>query len=260
MKRLLLIAALSLAFPVAGNCQFTVFDPTNFGEAVKEFTSLTQQYQQDEATYTMWRYQLSNMKNLSNRYYLQAVLWQRLALLNNTYGRAGAWQATANTGGNAAGSYTQATTPVVAMLGGAFSRLSPDAQQRAAVRYATVNLSDGAGTTGLGEVGDTRAAIPEIQVRIAALQSDSYSATPSLSTEIAVEQKNGAAQVIADKIALDREKIELSTLETNLIRAKAARDGMVDGMTTAAYGALSPQVTNASFSGLDDRINRFTVP
>lgn len=253
---------MALAFSINGRAQFFGFsivsDPTTHIEQIKQLTSMIQQYNQMRQEYQMWQQQLQSLRFMGSRYYWQSILWRVLAQSQNNYGHSGMWQNAAMTGQGAQQAYRYATVPLSLMQD--FSRLPQDAQLRLADHYATVNLRDAANTTALGEIGDSRQAIQQIQARIASLQGDSLSASPSLSNEIAVMQKSNAAAVMGVQLSADREKIMLSILENQVLQSKAQRDAAAGSLLINNYcGSIQSDQTAASFRGMGQALNNYTI-
>ena len=82
-----------------------VFDPTSFGELVKQFVQLEQQYQQLVQTYQMIQNQYNQMLfmarqvpvNMALRYGTAGTPWLNSSA-SNVYGTTGGWTSGINTG------------------------------------------------------------------------------------------------------------------------------------------------------------------
>ena len=235
MKRKLAVSTLvvvSLLVPEARIFGFgiTVFDPTNWAEAVRQLVQLQQQYAQLVQTYNMIRSQYEHMVwmakrvpvNMGTRYRALATPW-RTSSASNTYGTTGGWTAGINTGVGVSSGYGRATQALAA-YGTALANIPADQLERLKTNYATVELTDGANLHGIETVGRLRANAPAVETAIQGLEDDSLSSVPDMNTEIAVLNKINAANLITVRSAQDTNKLLVALAEEQIIAAKRTRD------------------------------------
>jgi type IV secretion system protein TrbJ len=223
----LIAAAPALAILGLGDI---VFDPTSFGELVKQFLQMEQEYQQDVQTYQMIQNQYNQMLfmaqqdpvNMVLRYRAMSTPWLNSSA-TNVYGTTGGWIAGINSGVGAGYGYAAATQPL-GTYGPALGNIPSSQLPRVETDYATVELTDGANLTGIQTVGQMRANAAQVEAAIANLESDSLSSNPDMNTEIAVLNKINAANVIALRNTQDTNKLLATLAEEQIIAAKRQRD------------------------------------
>ena len=235
-----------------------VFDPTNFGELVKQLVQMEQEYAQLVQTYQMIQNQYTQMLfmaqqvpvNMVTRYRALATPWVNSSA-TNLYGSSGGWIAGINTGGGVTSGYSAATTPL-GTYGGTLGNLPSDQLARVKTDYATVELTDGANMAGLETIGRARGNAPAVESAIQNLESDSLSSNPNMNTEIAVLNKINAANVIGLRNTQDSNKLLATLAEERLIEAKRQRDAEAQALNehiqfrTSGQQVLSSQGANAS--------------
>jgi hypothetical protein len=231
-----------------------VYDPIASTHAVIQIGRLGTQNATSAATLSNIQRMMATLPGMQ-RYMILFPLWRMFSLNQDIYGHATPWQTAANNGGSVNYPYTYATTPVVPNPD--YATMQPDAQVRLAAAYASVNLSDAANTTSLGQIGDLRGAMANIQTQIRNLQTDSVNPDAS---EVQVLQKTNNAAVTNAKVSLDQEKIMLSVLETQLMQAKMKRDEQANILYMNAYGgSVQAASTQVSFAGLGAALQNFRI-
>lgn len=243
MKRTILIAA-ALAALSAGlaRAQFgfgiTVFDPTNWAEAINQLRQLEAQYRQLVQTYNVVRGQYDLMINMARRIPVAMATRYRAALTpwrypsaTNTYGTTGGWIAAVNSGLNAASGYFESSERLLA-YGAAMGNVPADQRDRLMKRYATIELTDGANQHGIEAVGALRRNASAVETAIQGLEDDSLSSNPDYNTEVGVLNKINAATVIALRNGQDTNKLLVSLAEQQVIEAKRKRDAEVKAINT----------------------------
>lgn len=254
---LVIILAIVPAFAFLGIGD-VVFDPTNYGEAVKELVQLQQQYEQLRQTYTMIQNQYQQMQwmaqqvptSMISRYRALTAPWT-LPAATNTYGTTGAWTSSITSGLNASGAYGSVVEPL-GIYGGSIGNIPPDQMNRIKTNYATVELADGANIAALQTIGDLRNNAAQVNAAIQNLEADSLSSDPKMNTEIAVLNKINAATVIALRNGQDANKVLVALAEAQLLQAKRERDAEARafnqhiGFMTNAQAWMAAQSANAS--------------
>ena len=249
------IAAPALAILGLGDL---VYDPTNFAEAVKEFTQLEQQYAQLVQTYQMIKSQYDQMLwmaqtdpvNRVSRYRALLTPWTPSSAAN-TYGTTAAWSSAINSGQGVTAGYTAATEPL-GTYGSALGNVPSDQLGRLEKDYGTVELSDGASQAAMQLVGQLRANAPEVELAISNLEADSLSSDPEMNTEIAVLNKINAAGVIQLRSQQDANKLLTAVAERQILEAKRERDAQARAFNehiqfmAQEQAVLTSQTANAS--------------
>ena len=235
-----------------------VFDPTSFGELVKQFVQLEQQYQQLVQTYQMIQNQYNQMLfmarqvpvNMALRYGTAVTPWLNSSA-SNVYGTTGGWTSGINTGLAVNEGYSAATVGL-GTYGGALGNIPADQLARVKTDYATVELTDGANLAGMETLGRLRANAPAVESAIQNLQNDSLSSDPNMNTEMAVLNKINAADVIGLRNTQDANKLLATLAEERLVEAKRQRDAEAQAFNEhirfMAQGqqAMAAQSANAS--------------
>lgn len=232
MRKSLLVLAL-LAGSSASLAQFfgiTVFDPTNWAEAISQLRQLEQQYSQLVATYDQITNQYNHMLymarrvpvNMSTRYRALLSPW-RPSTASNTYGTTDAWIAAINSGFGVSAGYSESAERLLS-YGAAMAAVPADQVERVQKNYATVELTDGANQHSMETIGTLRRNAAQVETVIKGLEDDSLSLDPEMNTEIAVLNKINAASIIALRNAQDSNKVLVALAEQQVIEAKRQRD------------------------------------
>jgi hypothetical protein len=243
VKRTFLIAAAFVGLS-AGlvRAQFgfgiTVFDPTNWVEAINQLRQLEAQYRQLVQTYMVVRGQYDHMINMARRIPVAMATRYRAALTpwrypsaTNTYGTTGGWMAAVNSGLSVATGYFESAERLLA-YGAAMGNVPADQRDRLMKRYATVELTDGANQHGIEAVGALRRNALAVETAIQGLEDDSLSADPNYNTEVGVLNKINAATVIALRNGQDTNKLLVSLAEQQVVDSKRRRDAEVKAINT----------------------------
>lgn len=263
------VAALGLAL-IPARAQFfglTVFDPTNWAEAVNQLRQLEQQYQQLVSTYN----QITNQYNLMvrmaqrvpvdmfSRYRAILTPWKNSSA-TNTYGTTGAWIAAINSGVNASGGYLQAAEQLLS-YGGALNNVPADQLDRLKKHYATVELTDGATIHSIEAVGSLRQNARQVEQAIAGLEQDSLSTDPTMNTEIAVLNKINAASIIALRNTQDSNKLLVTLAEQQAVEAKRQRDAEAAAINShVRFLAQEQSILNGQKAGASAAMMSFRMP
>ena len=233
MKRKLVVclaAALLCIAPAAGFLGITVFDPTNWAEAINQLREMERQYRQMVETYNKIRQQYDHMVymakrvpvNMATRYRAAPTPW-RTSSATNTYGTTGPWMTAANTGSGVMAGYQRAIQAINA-YGAALANVPADQLERLKKTYGTVELADGVNIHSIETVGVLRSNAPAVERAIQGLEDDSLSSDPDMNTEIAVLNKINAAGLIAIRTAQDANKLLVVLNEQQIVEAKRKRD------------------------------------
>lgn len=274
MKRTLTLLLLSLALiPAAARAQFfggIVYDPTNFHNAVLRYYQLRMQLAQLQQTYqqVLNQYNLAaqmarNIQNMPARYKAYFSQWRNLTTVPDVYHNTGTWVIGVNTGNVPAvqQGYQKATDQLMQYSPTAIATMSPQELQRATAAYATVELADGANTNSMATIGNIRADAQTVQNRIANLESDSFSNSSALNTEVGVLNKINAANVLVLRSLQDSNNLRLAAVEQQVIQSKRERDASAIAIDSDIdqRNNLVPQVTQVT-AGLGTTLQSYRIP
>ncbi|HEY0758760.1 MAG TPA: hypothetical protein VGD59_05845 [Acidisarcina sp.] len=238
-----LIFGLLSALVPAAHAQWTVFDPTNYANALHEYRQLQQTYttalqtrNQIIAAYNL-AYQMSRMpQDLATRYKSDFAQWTDLSA-PNTYGNTAAWVNALNIGGvtSATQAYNKAVVQVEHYPGGAYASLDATTQATVANQYATSELVEGATTSSLAVLGAVRANSEAFAQKLANLESDTYSLDPNQQTQGALLAKINSATLLQIHSQQDTNQILAATAQQQLVMQKQQIDAQNRAINQSIY-------------------------
>jgi len=258
-----LFAMPALAFLGVGD---VVYDPVNYGQALKTFIQLEQQYAQLIQIYQKACQQQEQLVWMSRSLPASTLAHYR-AIANpwtspsatNTYGTTGGWMSAITSGLNAAQGYLQATQKL-SNYGSALGNIPSGQLGRVKTSYASVELTDEANLAGIEAIGRIRANAPAVEHAIQSLEDDTLSADPALHTEVSELNKINAANVVALRNARDANLLLASIAESQIVSAKRSRDADSQAIDQHARfmaegkAALDSQARDASQAMLNWRM------
>jgi hypothetical protein len=275
MKKALIMALAAIALasaPRVTSAQLfggIVYDPTNFHNAVLRYYQLRMQLAQLQATYseTVNSYNLAvtmarNIRNMPQRYLASWSPW-RYASAPDVYGNTTPWTSAANSGALSAvlNGYRRATIALQTYNPSTLSTMPQAIQQELQSRYATVELRDGANENALETMGAIRANAVAATNAISNIQNDSLSNNPALNTEVSVLNKVNATGVLNLETAQDTNKLLVSLLEQQTIRAKQLRDAQAQAINQDIYGRANAVSLNQQLTGgIESALAHFRIP
>jgi len=243
IRSLFLIFGLMSVFVPASHAQWTVFDPTNYANALNEFHQLQQTYttavqtrNQIIAAYNL-AYQMSQMpQNLAARYKSDFTQWTNLAA-PNTYGNTSAWIDALNIGSPsfATQAYTKAVVQVQPYPAGSYSSLDANTQAMIANQYATSELAQGTTTGTLATLGTIRSNAEAFASKLANLESDTYSTDPNQQTQNALLGKINSATLLQIHSQQDTNQILAASVQQQLITQKQQIDAQNRAINQSIY-------------------------
>jgi len=263
----LFIVLASLRAPSA-HAQWTVFDPTNYANALNEFHELQQTYtaalqtrNQIIAAYNL-AYQMSRMpQNLAARYKSDFAQWTNLSA-PNTYGNTSAWVNALNIGGSSSASqaYNSAVVQAQRYPAGSYSSLDPDTQATIANQYATSELAQGTTTSTLATLGTIRSNSEIFAQKLANLESDTYSADPNQQTENALLGKINSTTLLQIHSQQDTNQILAASVEQQLIAQKQQIDAQNRAINQSIYFQQNfPTTMQNMTTGVSDSIHSISL-
>lgn len=240
---LLLIAVFAGVLAPPAHAQWTVFDPTNYANALNEFHQLQQAYttavetrNQIIAAYNL-AYQMSRMpQDLAARYRSDFAQWTTVSA-PNTYGNTSAWVNALNIGGSASASQAYHGAIVQAERYPAGSYASQDSATQAIIanQYATSDLAQGTTTGTLATLGTIRSDSQAFAAKLANLDSDTYSTDPSQQTENALLGKINSATLLQIHSQQDTNQLLAASIEQQLVAQKQQIDAQNRAINNAIY-------------------------
>ncbi len=269
-KIVVCVVALMLCAGVA-SAQFggVVYDPTNYQNALLRYYQLQQHLLQLQKTYTqvLAHYNLAlqmarSIENMPARYKAQFAQWKN-TFASNTYGNTGSWLTGINSGQLPVitTGYRQATTQLLPYDSQVLTGMNADELSRVRSQYASVELSDGINLNAMQTIGTIRGNAQTIENQIANLEQDSFSADPSLNTEVSVLNKINAANVLTLRTVQDSNKLLASLLEQQTIIAKQQREATTNAINAdiARRANLAGNMAQVT-STLTDSLQNFRMP
>jgi hypothetical protein len=221
-----------LAAPWAAHAQFTVFDPTNYANALNEYAQLQQMYTTANQTrdqiisaYNL-AFQMSRMpQNLATRYKSDFSQWSNLNA-PNSYDNTSAWIDSLNLGSpsRAAAAYTSAVVQLEQFPSNSLATLDADSQATIKNQYATSELGQATITNSLSALGAVRSSSQAFSQKLSNLESDTYSTSPDQQTEMAVLGKINTAAVLGLHTQQDTNQILAASVAQQTLNEKQRLD------------------------------------
>src|SRR6266568_73950 len=264
---LIFFTATLLGTPAA-HAQWTVFDPTNYANALNEFHQLQQTYttalqtrDQIITTYNL-AYQMSRMpQNLATRYKSDFAQWTNLSA-PNSYGNTAAWVNALNIGSptQASQAYNSAVVQVQRYPAGTYSSLDSATQALIANQYATSELTQGTTTSTLSTLGTIRSNSEVFSQKLANLESDTYSTDPDQQTSSALLGKINSATLLQIHSQQDTNQILSASVQQQLIVQKQQIDAQNRAINNAIYFQQNfPMVTQKVANGVSNSVHSISL-
>jgi len=272
MKRKILVFTVVTALCVGtGSAQVggTVFDPTNFHNALLRYYQLQQHLVQLQKSYSQITNHLNValhmaqfIKNMPARYRALFSQWRNVTSLN-TFGNTVSWINGINSGllPNINTGYQKSTTQLLPYSPVHLSGMDPFELERVQSQYASVQLVDGANVNAMATIGSIRGSAQDIQTQIGNLEQDSFSGDSGLNSEVSVLNKINASGVLTLRTVQDSNKLLASLLEMQTILAKQQRESITNSINAdiqrqASLGANMTQLTGT----LTNSLQTFRMP
>jgi hypothetical protein len=267
-RNLCLIAFAAFLATEAAHAQFgsgIVYDPTQSAHAIEQIRQGESQLQKWGTELQNWQqhllkegeiyttavetrnqivtmynlaYQMSQMpQNLTARYKADWAQWSSLAAPPDTYGNTSALVNALNFGGlpQAQQGYSSAFVQAQNYPAGTYSSLDPNSQGTVANQYATSDLAQTTTTSTLATLGTIRADAQAFAVKLANLESDTFSNDPSEQTENALLGKINSATLLQIYSQRDTNQILASSVQQQLVAQKQQIDSQNRAINNAIY-------------------------
>ncbi len=263
----LVLCLVSMLAPAA-HAQWTVFDPTNYANALQEYLKLEQAYttavetrDQIITAYNL-AYKMSRMpQDLAARYQSGFSQWTNVSAAN-TYGNTSAWIEALNLGGLAQASqaYASAVVPLEPYPAGSYASLDPNTQATVANQYATSELAQGTTTSTLATLGAIRSNSEAFAQKLANLESDTYSTDPNQQTQNALLARINAATLLELHSQQDANQVLAAAAGQQLVAGKQQIDTQNRAINQAIafhqnFSTLMQNIT----SGVSDSIHAISL-
>lgn len=250
------------------HAQWTVFDPTNYANAVNEFHQLQSMYTTAVETrnevisaYNL-AYQMSRMpQDFAARYKSNFSQWTDLSA-PDAYGNTSAWVNALNAGApsQASQAYKTAIVQVQSYPAGRFSSLDSATQATIANQYATSELAQGTTTSTLATLGTIRSDSEQFARKLANLESDTYSTDPNEQTENALLGKINSATLLQIYSQQDTNQILAASVEQQLVAQKQHIDAQNRAIDNAIYFQQNfPSVAQKVATGVSDSMRGISL-
>jgi hypothetical protein len=258
-RRLALVFGVALGFGAVVRAQFTVFDPTNYAEAVEQLAQLEQQYTQLVRTYELLVTQARRMPgDLAARYRGEPVPWLALTAAD-AFGVTGGWIHAANTGHEVAEGYRLTTEPL--RTDAAFDDAPDTTLARMRRIHGSVELADGIAMHALEMVGHLRGHATGVEFALRRLEEDSFAGDADLNTQVAVLNKINAASVTAARLVKDTNQILIGQLEQQLLDTTRRRDAEAQALNAELeWRRRAPELLQPAIADTTDTLTRFRWP
>jgi hypothetical protein len=263
-----LILAVLTALAPAAHAQFgsgIVYDPTQSAHAVQEIQQGEQQLQKWATELNNWQqhllkeaqiyttaeqtrtqvvtmynlaYQMSTMpQNLAARYRTDWSQWSNLAAPPNTYGNTSPLVNALNFGGlpQAQQGYNSAFVQVQSYPSGNYSSLDSRTQATVANQYATSELAQSTTTSTLATIGTIRTDAQAFAIKLANLESDTFSTDPSQQTQNALLGKINSATLLQIHSQQDTNQLLMASIQQQLIAQKQQIDSQNRAINNAIF-------------------------
>jgi hypothetical protein len=229
MKRSSLVASLFLVIatlvPRSAAAQWTVFDPTNYAEAVATLQQLVQQYQ------LLVQQARQLPVNLAARYRVPTLPWSSH---NTVAAYAQPLLQALNQGDPTGGLYTQMVDPLAAVQA-VLAQIPPSLQARLGTTYATIEVADRLARTAINQAGVIRTHAGNVQRTIQALEDDAVSVDPRFHSQVALLNKINGTNVLGLRIAEQTSQSIVTVVEQLLVANKRQRDAETKHMNAQLY-------------------------
>jgi hypothetical protein len=246
-----------------------VYDPTNFRNAVLRYYQLRLQLAELQGTYSeiVNSYNLAvmmarNIPNMPQRYLASWSPW-RYGSATDVYGNTSPWINGVNSGTLSAvlNGYNRATTALQSYNPSDLAAMPQAVRQELESRYATVELRDGANENALETIGAIRANAIAATNAVGNIQNDSLSNNPALNSEVSVLNKVNATGVLGLQTSQDTNKLLISILEQQTIRAKQLRDAEAQAINADIYRRANASVLDQQLTGgIESALANYTIP
>lgn len=259
-RRLALVFGVALGFGAIVRAQFTVFDPTNYAEAVEQLAQLEQQYTQLVRTYELLVTQARRMPgDLAARYRGEPVPWLDLTA-PDTFGVTGGWIHAANTGHEVEEGYRLSTEPL-RTDDAAFDDAPETTLARMRRIHGGVELADGIAMHALEMVGHLRGHAAGVEFALRRLENDSFASDADLNTQVAVLNKINAASVTAARLVKDTNQILIGQLEQQLLETTRRRDAEAQALNAELeWRRRTPDLLHPPIAETTDTLTHFRWP
>ena len=212
--RLIVVVLVVAVCSSTARAQFTVFDPSNYAQAVLQVQHLIRQYQ-------FLVQQTKRLPNMAGRYRRYTPGWAPHDLGRVFY--AGGILGGLNDGDASGAGYRSMahyrdSFPDVAW------RMPEALRGPLATSYANIELADSVATMAIDQIGQMRQTTNLMMYTIEGLEDDAYSSNDDLQTQTAILNKINAANVVGLRLTVQNHQLLGESLEQLIVDNKRKRD------------------------------------
>lgn len=216
----LLFVGLMLACSTKAHAQWTVFDPTVYGEEIENFgqlynsnQSLLQQVEMGIQQYNLLNSQYQQVANMVRYAMNSRNLWSAMPFNFNSQGRITGWGTTLDAGTypNAYSALVQSQYQWTNLASAPF--LNPDRNNRYQLRQSSVDLQNNSLEDSLAVIGGVRNASMMNDSMLGNLITDTDDSGDPMQTQTAIAQKTSIASTIMAQGQSDNNKLLSALLE-----------------------------------------------
>jgi len=220
VRRSLVVGLLVVSLATPAQAQLTVFDPSNFAQAVLIAQRSQRQFEELLAQYRTILRMAQGLANLTP-YRIPSITATRHDVARWQYGRA--WLQGLNSGDATGAAYLTTTLPLdrPSVLPG---RLTAAARQTLERQYATIEITDSAAMMGGHQVGVLRGYHGQLQRAVQDLEGDILNRSESYHQMTAILDKVAAAELLGRRQDMATNQLLSHALEQMLARSKRLRD------------------------------------
>jgi hypothetical protein len=209
-------AALVFGFlPSAAHAQWTVYDPTNYAQAILRYRQLVQHYEH------MVR-QARRLPASLTRYRVPEVLWRTHGLAAPLPSSEGYLDGLNY--GDAAGALYYQAVDRLERVDDVLSRVPSSLRRRLGTHYATIEVADSVASMGIHQAGAIRFNGRSVLRAIEAMEDDAFASSDDYHTQTALLNKINGAAVLGLRINETTSQFMMHTLEQLLVENKRKRD------------------------------------
>jgi len=227
IRSVVLSALLIALVSAAAHAQFTVYDPTNYFQALARYAQLLEQYR-------FWVAQARRLPvDMATRYRLSPLRWQSHDIAG-TYTYAQPIISALNVG-DASGLLYDAGTDPLAALADLLTSVPADLRPRLRTIYGSIQLDDSAAKMAINQIGSTRVNGRLALTAIQNMEDDEVSTADTFHTQTALLNKINGANVLGLRLNETATQLELHILEQLLVQNKRTRDAEAEIMNAHLF-------------------------
>jgi hypothetical protein len=204
---------LLLLVPARANAQFTVYDPTNYAQAISRYQQLVRLHDAIEQ-------QARRLPSDLRRYRVPELVWT----LHDLRDVLTAPILEALNDGDPSGQRYRRSVEPLELLDAALAHVPPQLRARLSAAYGTIQTADSIAMRGVHQAGVTRARSAEVLNAIRALESDTLAGGTDYHTQAALLDKLTGAALVSLRVQESVTQLTAHALEQAIIENKRRRE------------------------------------